>query len=132
MKLLVVSDFDPEGENIAETLSASLRDEFGIDLTAYKVALTAAQVRQYGLPPMNTVKASSSRAKGFTAANGNHAYELEALEPAALQAIVAEAISSVLDRGRYDAEVAAEATDAATIAAYGARCRAILGTAVAD
>lgn len=132
MKLLVVSDFDPEGENIAETLAASLRDEFGIDLTAYKVALTAAQVREYGLPPMNTVKASSSRAKGFTAANGNHAYELEALEPASLQAIVAEALNSVIDRGRYDAEVAAEATDAATIAAYGARCRAILGTAVPD
>ena len=51
---------------------------------------------------------------------------------AALQAIVAEAINSVIDRGRYDAEVAAEATDAATIAAYGARCRAILGTAVPD
>ena len=132
MKLLVVSDFDPEGENIAETLAASPRDEFGIDLTAYKIALSVAQVREYGLPPLNTVKTSSSRAKAFTAANGNHAYELEALEPAALQSIVAEAINSVIDRGHYEAEVAAEANNAATIAAYGTRCRALLGTAMSD
>ncbi len=129
MKLLVVSDFDPEGENIAETLAASLRHEFGIaDVTAYKVALTAEQVRKYGLPPNNVVKAKSSRAKGFTAANGRHAYELEALEPAVLQSIVGDAIACVIDRPRFDAEVEAEASDAATNVAYDARVKAVLGS----
>ncbi len=128
MKLLVVSDFDPEGEDIARAALASLRHEFGIaDITAYKVALTAEQVRKFRLPPNNVVKGSSSRAKGFIAANGKHAYELEALEPAVLQSIVADAIGCVIDRGRYDAEVAAETTDAATIAAYAARVKEALG-----
>ena len=129
MKLLVLSDFDPEGENITETLAASLRDEFGVDLMAYKVALTAAQVREFGLPPVLTVKATSSRAKGFTARHGSNAYELEALEPASLQRLVFEALSGVVDRGRFDAEVAAEAADAAAIQAAAVQVRTLLGAA---
>ena len=129
MKLLVVSDYDPEGEDIARSIVASMRHEFGIaDITAYKVALTAEQVRKYSLPPNNVVKAKSSRAEGFIAANGTHAYEIEALEPAVLQSIVSDAIACVIDRPRVDAEVAAEASDAATILAYDARVKAILGS----
>lgn len=45
-KLLVVPDFDRERENIAETLAASLCDDFGIGLAAYKVALTTVWVRE--------------------------------------------------------------------------------------
>jgi hypothetical protein len=129
MRLLVVSDYDPEGEDIAKTLAASLRGEFGVDLEAHKVTLTGDQVREFGLPPNLNVKASSSRAKGFTALHGGHAYELEALEPANLQAIVAAALGSVIDRGRFDAELAAERDDAAVIAGHAAEVRAALGAA---
>jgi len=40
--LLVVSDFDPDGEEIAHSLARSLRDDFGVDrIEPVKVALTA-------------------------------------------------------------------------------------------
>ena len=132
MKLLVVSDYDPEGEDIAKTLAASLRDEFAVDLEAYKVALTSDQVRDFRPPPNLSVKSSSSRAKGFTALHGAHAYELEALEPAALQAVVAGALGSVIDRGRFDAELTAEAADAASIEAHAAGVRAATRPRIPD
>ena len=60
--LLVVSDFDPEGEDIAHSLARSLRDDFGIDtIHAVKIALTAKQVAAHKLPPMMKAKRKSSR-----------------------------------------------------------------------
>lgn len=53
---------------------------------------------------MNGVKVSSSRAKVFTAANGKHAYEIEGMEPAVLESILADAIGCVIDRGWHDAQ----------------------------
>ena len=48
-----LSDFDPEGEDIAHSLARSLRDDFGIDaIEPIKVALTAAQVQELRLPPV--------------------------------------------------------------------------------
>ena len=50
--LLMLSDFDPDGEEIAHSLARSLRDDFGIErIEPVKVALTAAQVDEYELPP---------------------------------------------------------------------------------
>jgi hypothetical protein len=111
--LLVVSDFDPEGENIAESFARSMRDDFGIYLLdAIKVAITADQVEEHQLPPMLQAKASSPRAKKFIEKNGSNVYELEALPPDALQAIIREAIQSVIDQEVFAAEVESEAQDA--------------------
>ena len=45
--LLMVSDFDPDGEEIAHSFARSMRDDFGVaDIHPIKVALTAAQVKE--------------------------------------------------------------------------------------
>jgi ParB-like nuclease domain len=55
--LLVLSDFDPDGEEIAVSVARSIRDDFKIkDLHAVKVALTEGQVRELRLPPMAKAK----------------------------------------------------------------------------
>ena len=47
---LVLSDFDPEGEDIAHSFARSMRDDFGIDqIELVKVALTDRQVREMGM-----------------------------------------------------------------------------------
>jgi hypothetical protein len=118
LTLLVLSDLDPEGENIGETLAASLRDEFDVPaITAVKVALTHAQVREHRLPAVMTAKATSSRAKGYTAKHGSAVYELEALPPDVLQAEIRRAIESVLDMNLFRAEEDREQADAAELAA---------------
>lgn len=112
--LLVVSDFDPEGESIAESFARSMRDDFDIEeIFPVKVALTHEQVVEMELPPNFTAKEGSSRYKKFVEKYGENVFELEAIEPAALQQILREAILSVLDVDAYNAELAAEEQDAA-------------------
>ena len=112
--LLVLSDFDPEGEDIAHSFARSMRDDFGVkNIVAAKVALTASQVRAMALPPAMKAKATSSRAKKFTERHGHDVFELEAVPPERLQGLLDEAIRGVLDVDAYNAEVDAEKQDAA-------------------
>lgn len=116
--LLVASDFDPEGENIAETLCASLKDEFGIkNITPFKIALTQDQVREFNLPAGMQAKDTSSRRDAFVKKYGPDVYELEAIEPATLQRITLEAIEKVLDLDRYRQEMAVEEKELAELVA---------------
>ena len=117
LALLVVSDLDPEGEDIAQSFGRSMRDDFDLDPHVVKVALTMAQVRELGLPPGGTVKPGSSKAKTYLAAHGTtDVWELEALEPAKLAELVTAAIDAVIDRAAFNAEREAEKADAAFLA----------------
>jgi hypothetical protein len=112
--LLVLSDFDPEGEDIAESYARSMRDDFGIEsIVPIKVALTKDQVQDMGLPPQMKAKEGSSRRKGFVEKYGDDVFELEAVPPDQLQEILREAIDGVLDVDAFNAEVDAEKQDAA-------------------
>jgi hypothetical protein len=78
-----------------------------------KVALTRAQVDEMGLPPQMKAKRSSSRYEGFVAEHGDDVFELEAVSPEDLQAILRNSIDTVIDVGAFNAEVDAEKRDAA-------------------
>lgn len=112
--LLIVSDFDPDGEEIAHSFARSMRDDFGIDAVhAIKVALTADQVREHKLPAdMRTTDKQSSNRRKFETRYGHDVFELEALRPEALQQIVYETIDDVIDVDAFNAELAAEKEDA--------------------
>jgi hypothetical protein len=112
--LLVLSDFDPEGEDIAQSFARSMRDDFKIDAVfPVKVALTREQVNEMNLPPLMKAKEGSSRCKKFVEAHGDDVYELEAIPPASLQNILEEAIDRVIDVDAFNAEVEREKRDAA-------------------
>ena len=107
--LLMLSDFDPDGEEIAHSLARSLRDDFDIlKIHPIKVVLTSEQVKQYRLPPVMTAKEGSSHFIKFTSKNGTNVFELEALEPQVLQQILREAIDSVLNIDAINREIEAE------------------------
>ncbi len=112
--LVFVSDFDPDGDEIAHSFARSMRDDFGIeDVHPIKAALTSEQVEEYDLLPVMTAKEKSTNYRRFVEQHGSNAvFELEALDPVDLQSIVTEAIESVLDSDLYNAEVDAEADDA--------------------
>lgn len=112
--LLIVSDFDPDGEEIAHSFARSMRDDFEIDtIHAVKVALTGEQVARFNLPPVMQAKKSSAQCRKFVERHGENVFELEALPPADLQSILRQAIESAIDRGALDAEIEAEKQDAA-------------------
>ena len=116
--LIIVSDFDPAGEAIAESFARSMRDDFRLDIHPIKTALTHEQVQRMNLPSSLDVKAESSHAKRFFRLYGRNQqpYELEALAPAVLQQIVRDTIESVLDLDRYNAEIRQAHEDASEIA----------------
>jgi hypothetical protein len=114
--ILVLSDFDPEGEDIVHSFARSLRDDFDVfDVAAVKVALTADQVRQMRLPPRMKAKQSSSRYGKFVQRHGEDVFELEAVPPERLQALLRQSIDSVLDIQAYNAEIDAKKHDAAQL-----------------
>jgi hypothetical protein len=110
--LLFLSDFDSEGQDIPHSFARSMRDDFDVfDIEAIKVALTEEQVLEMGLPPQMKAKPTSSRYEKFTDQYGENTFELEAVEPAALQQILRDAIDSVLDLDAFNAEIDAEKRD---------------------
>src|SRR5262249_47559560 len=110
--LLVLSDFDPEGEDIAESFARSMRDDFKIKLILpVKVALTNAQVTEMGLPPQMTAKEKSSRRKKFVDRHGENVFDLEAIPPEVLQSLLRNVINSVIDVAAFNAEQEREKED---------------------
>jgi hypothetical protein len=127
--ILIISDFDPDGEEICMSFARSIRDDFGLDdVQAMKVCLTLEQTKQFKLE--NWVQAKKPRAKkdGSTdteaqnkynrfvlKAGNDHAFELEALPPAVRANLLDEAIRSVIDIEAFNHELEAEARDAAKL-----------------
>ena len=112
--LLILSDHDPDGEEIAHSLARSLRDDFSIDnVQAVKVGLTAKQVVDFDLPPMVKAKKTSTNYSKFKKAHGDDVFELEAVEPETLQELLVAAIDSVLDIDAFNHELDQEKQDAA-------------------
>jgi hypothetical protein len=115
--LILLSDCDPDGDEIAVSLVRSMRDDFGLwNVAAVRAALTPEQAQRFGLPPNTDAKASSPQFKKFVARHGaRNAYELEALNPEALAGIVRETIESVIDMDAYRQEVETWTAEAAEL-----------------
>jgi hypothetical protein len=125
--ILIMSDFDPEGEDIAHSFARSMRDDFGVkEIVARKVALTHEQVLERDLPQTFDIKKTSKRYKKFAAKYGDRAHELEALDPAERSRLLTEAIDQVIDIDAFNRELDAEKADAARIA----RLREAVGPAL--
>ena len=125
--LLVVSDLDPDGEEIAHSLARSLRDDFGVrPIQPVKVALTAAQAERFGLHGDVEAKRGSAHYDKFVERYGKDVYELEALLPEQLQDLIRRAVHSVLDLEAFRHEQQQERSDAQSLAAVRRRVREAL------
>lgn len=132
--LLSLSDFDPDGEEITHSLARSLRDDFGLSkIECVKVALTAEQIEKYNLPAGGHVddkRSAAAKRDRFKQKYGPHTYELEALHPDDLSAILDDTICSVLDIDAYNHEVDREKEDAAFLDEQRQRVIAALSEAI--
>lgn len=105
--LLYAGDFDPSGEDIDRDFTA--RTDCWDEVR--RVALTAAQVEQYELPPQPG-KETDSRARGFVERHGRLVQvELDALPPDTLQALYTEALSEFWDSDAFEAAMSREAEE---------------------
>jgi ParB/Sulfiredoxin domain len=120
--VIVLSDFDPEGEQIPQVGGRTLRDDFGVDeddLTIIKAGVTTDQIQQYGLPEQNFAKETSSNYDWFVNRNGGdtNVYELEALDPADMLRDLEQVITGVLDMDLFNLEAQREQDESAYLEA---------------
>jgi len=105
--LIYAGDFDPSGEDIDRDFVARA----GCFAEVVRVALSAAQVDAYGLPPA-LGKATDSRARQFVARHGRPVQvELDALPPDTLRELYRDAIARYSDVSTYERAVAREAVE---------------------
>jgi hypothetical protein len=113
--LIVLADYDPEGELIPHVAGRTLRDDFGVhDLEIIKAGVTRHQIEDYDLPAQNFAKESSSNRQWFVDRNGGDeaVYELEALDPTDMLRDLEDVITNVLDMDVYQREIEIENEEA--------------------
>lgn len=98
--ILHLGDHDPSGVDMTRDIKARIR-EFGVPIKVKRLALTFDQVQQYQ-PPPNPAKVVDPRAKAYIAKYGHLSWELDALEPAVLAALIERAVTLRLDQGAWD------------------------------
>jgi hypothetical protein len=111
--VLTIADLDPAGIMISRSFAQRLRDYFQIgDIDARRVALTQDQVDDYSLVIGGNIDAKEDVNKEvFRQEFGEDTYEVEALEPSDLEAIVESAIEQTIDVDAYNHEIEREETD---------------------
>jgi hypothetical protein len=103
--VLHLGDHDPSGVDMTRDIRDRLR-LFGSEAEVERIALNMDQVRRYD-PPPNPAKITDSRAVGYVAEHGGESWELDALSPEVLDALISGAVE-----GYLDAQIWAESTRA--------------------
>lgn len=116
--LIILSDFDPDGEEIAHSFARNLRDDYRIrNVVPVRAGLRLDQVQKLKLHSSLDAKETSANYDRFVNKYGEdqNVFELEAVSPAVLQKITREAIDAVIDRELFNRELAQEKLDSLQI-----------------
>lgn len=118
--IIHLSDHDPSGLDMTEDLQKRLDMFCGEGtINVERVALTYAQIEQYG-PPPNPVKETDSRHVGYAERFGSESWELDSLRPSVIDGLVEAAILDKLgDRDLFEAQMAEEAAHRAALLTVG-------------
>lgn len=101
--LLFLSDLDPSGYNIQDSMVGSFEKDFKADLIAYRIGITKNHIKEYNLKSDQSIKKTDTKYKKFVKNTGlDKAYEIEALPPESLMEIIEIAIKSSIDLDRFN------------------------------
>lgn len=110
LRLFYLGDHDPSGEDMVRDIRDRM-EIFGVyDLVVTKLALTMDQVQQYN-PPPNPAKLTDPRASAYIAEHGDSSWEVDALDPDTLAALINDAFEEVIDRDAMDEVIEREEED---------------------
>jgi hypothetical protein len=101
-----LGDHDPSGLDMTRDIRDRL-ELFGCSATVKRIALNMDQVEAYD-PPPNPAKITDSRAEDYISEYGPESWELDALDPATLDALVEGEILAHLNRAQWDAALEQE------------------------
>jgi hypothetical protein len=102
--VLYLGDHDPSGVDMTRDVQDRLR-EFESTAIVKRLALNLDQIAQWN-PPPQPAKMTDSRYKRYVKETGKRqSWELDALEPATLDALVQEAIDNLRDPGTWNEDL---------------------------
>jgi hypothetical protein len=104
--ILHLGDHDPSGIDMSRDIVDRLQI-FGVKVEFKRLALNMDQVQQYQ-PPPNPAKVTDSRFKTYQDLHGDESWELDALDPAVLTALIEDAIGEHRDDAAWDEAVERE------------------------
>lgn len=114
--IFYLGDFDPSGMDMIRDIEDRIR-EFSVrdfddyfPLEVIPIALTKEQIAEYN-PPPNPAKTTDPRAAKFIDEHGSTSWEVDALPPNVLNAILENTIRSRIDLDRYEDMVSREDAD---------------------
>lgn len=102
--ILHLGDHDPSGIDMTRDNRTRLElftSQFGDIVEVQRLALNMDQVDQYN-PPPNPAKMTDSRAEGYVAQYGDSSWELDALDPPVIAALIREAVDPLIDNRLWD------------------------------
>lgn len=109
--IIILSDHDPEGLDLADDALRSLRDLHGVDVRVMRPLLSLSQTRRYRLPS-NPIKEKSKRRAAYHRRTGlNESWECEALDPEVTRQVLHDALLSVMDVKQLNAVQEREAEE---------------------
>lgn len=96
-----LGDHDPSGIDMSRDIQDRLR-LFGASTDVRRIALNRDQIDTYA-PPPNPAKLTDSRAEGYIREHGRSSWELDALEPSVITALIEAEVNQWVDLDRWDA-----------------------------
>lgn len=112
--VLHLGDHDPSGLDMTRDIQDRLELFTGDAVEVQRLALNRDQIDAYR-PPPNPAKVTDSRAKDYIAKHGRESWELDALEPAVISALIRDAVMAVIDEDAMDAVRARQAQHVETL-----------------
>lgn len=97
--IIHLGDHDPSGQDMTRDIADRLK-LFGAKARVERIALNMDQVRQYN-PPPNPAKITDTRAGEYIRKHGTESWELDALEPATLAALVRERVNDHIEPAKW-------------------------------
>ena len=101
-----LGDHDPSGKDMSRDIGDRLALFMG-GVKFTRIALNMDQVEQYQ-PPPNPAKITDSRAEGYIAEFGSESWELDALEPTVIAALIRGQVMEIRDTEKWAAKVEEE------------------------
>lgn len=98
-----LGDHDPSGMDMTRDIYDRLELFLGFHNTfeVRRIALNMDQVTQYN-PPPNPTKFTDSRSTGYVAKFGSSSWELDALDPPVLTALIEDELDTLIERTAWD------------------------------
>lgn len=102
LTILHLGDHDPSGIDMTRDNNDRLNKVFGGDVEMRRIALNMDQVEQYD-PPPNPAKMTDTRFQDYAKEFGTSSWELDALEPSVINALITLHVETIRDDELYSA-----------------------------